>query len=189
MQAVNADVDTVFRERMQSSIDWLARALSNARKMEVVGTADVPQLILALARNTPSVDPAELEAGERLARAAQFKRDLIQRAGGALTTDGARELLGYKSAQAVHKAVAARRLLAVDDNGAKLYPAFQFDGGSIAPGIAAVLAATPTTTPWALLQFLVDGDEGMGDDRPMDLVKGGPDAVKRVASFARTLED
>lgn len=188
-QAASAEIEAMFRQRMHNSIDWLARSLSGARMMDVVGTADVPQLIIALVRNTPSIDPAHLDAGERLARTAEFKRDLVQRAGGALTAEGVRDLLGHKSLQAVHKAVASRRLLAVDDNGRKLFPAFQFDGDNVAPGMPPVLAATPTTSPWALLQFMVDGDEGLGDDRPMDMVKGTSDTVERLVRFARALED
>ena len=99
-----------------------------------------------------------------------------------------RKLLGYKSVQAVHKAVASGRLLAVDDNGRALHPAFQFDGAAIIPGMAAVLAATPTTKPWALLQFMVEGDEGLGDERPIDMLKGDPETVRRLVRFAAKSE-
>ena len=70
-----------------------------------------------------------------------------------------------------------------------LFPAFQFDGGRVAPAMATVLAATPTTSPWARLQFMVEGDEGLGDERPMNMVTGGPETVDRLIRFARTLED
>lgn len=118
---------------------------------------------------------------------AEFKRGLIKRAGGALTADQVQDLLGYKSVQAVHKAVASGRLFVVDDNGRKLFPAFQFDGASVVSGLAAVLAATPTTSPWALLQFMVAGDEGLGDEQPM--VIGGVEKIERLVRFASTLED
>jgi len=183
------DVDVVFRQRLENSVDWLIRSLSREAKLAVVASADVPQLVLSLARNTPSTDPEERQAAERLARTAEFKRDLLQRAGGTLTTEQVRELLGHKSVQAVHKAVAAHRLLAVDDSGTKLFPAFQFDGGQILPGMAHILAAAPSASTWALLQFLVEGDEGLGPDRPIDLIKAGPEDLARAARFARTLED
>lgn len=131
----------------------------------------------------------DLHAAERLTRTAEFKRDLIERAGGALTAEQIQKLLGHKSVQAVHEAVSSRRLFAVDDNGRRLFPALQFDGYSIVPGIAPVLAATPTASPWALLQFLVNGDEGLGDERTMDMLKGPPDAIDRLVRFARKLED
>lgn len=182
------NIDAAIRLRMQTSIDWLLRSLSKAGKIEAVGSADVPQFLLALARHTPSLDPAEGEAAERLARAAAFKRDLLERAGGILTTEQVRTLLGYKSSQAVHKAVATRRLLVVDDNGTKLFPAFQFDGASLRPAMAELLAATPTTGGWALLQFLVEGDDGLAT-RPLDLIAGDAAAVARLVRFVRTLED
>lgn len=183
------NVDAAIRLRMQASVDWLLRSLSKADKIAAVGSADVPQFLLALARRAPSLDPAEQEAAERLAQAAEFRRDLLARSGGALSTEQVRTLLGYKSTQAVHKAVAARRLLAVDDNGTRRFPAFQFDGASLRPALAAILAAAPGASPWALLQFLIEGDEGLGTDRPIALLDGGPDAIARLVRFARTLDD
>lgn len=179
----------VIHRRMQNGADLVARSLSATRLKDVVGTAGFTQMLIAILRHTPAIDPEEFRAAERLARMAEFKRDLVERAGGVLTAEQVQKLLGYKSVQAVHKAVASRRLLAVDDNGRKLFPAFQFDGGSVALGMAAVLATTPTTSPWALLQFLVEGDEGLGDERPTDMVNGGPQMVERLVRFASTLED
>lgn len=188
--AANAvDLDAIFRQRLENSVDWLIRSLSREAKLAVISSADVPQLVLSLARNTPSTDPAETDAAERLVRTAEFKRDLLQRAGGSLTAEQVRTLLGYKSVQAVYKAVAVGRLLVLDDNGTKLFPAFQFDGSHILPGMADFLAAAPDTSPWALLQFMVDGAEGLGPERPMNLVKSGRDACARTVSFARTLEN
>lgn len=188
-QAASAEVVEVIHRRMRNGADLVARSLSAARLKDVAGTADFAQMLIAILRNTPAIDPNELRTAERLARTAEFKRDLVERAGGALTAEQVQKLLGHKSVQAVHKAVASRRLLAVDDNGRKLFPAFQFDGGSVASGMAAVLAATPTTSPWALLQFMVEGDEGLSAERPIDMVKSGPKIIERLVRFASTLED
>ncbi|WP_230772501.1 hypothetical protein [Sphingomonas sp. Leaf4] len=188
-QSASAEVADVIYRRMQNGAALVARSLSPAHLKDVAGTADFTQMLLAILRNTPAVDPEELRVAEQLARTAAFKRDLVSQAGGALTAEQVRALLGYRSVQAVHKAVTSHRLLVVDDNGRKLFPAFQFDGGSIAPGMAAVLAATPTTSPWALLQFMVEGDEGLGEDLPMTMVTGGPDTIQRLVRFAATLED
>ena len=190
VSAANAvDIDVVFRQRLENSVDWLIRSLSREEKLAVVDSADVPQLVLSLARNTPFTDPAERDEAERLAQTAEFKRDLLKRAGGALTAGQVCTLLGYKSIQAVLEVVAAGRLLALTDNEIKLFPAFQFDGSHILPGMADILAAAPRTSHWALLQFLVNGDEGLGPGRPMDLIKGGSLACARAVRFARTLED
>ena len=187
--AANAEVVEVIHRRMHNGADLVARSLSTERLKAVAGTAGFAQMLIAILRNTPAIDPNELCAAERLSRAAEFKRVLVERAGGALTAGQVQKLLGYRSVQAVHKAVASRRLFAVDDNGRKLFPAFQFDGSSVVSGMAAVLAVTPTTNPWALLQFMVDGDEGLGDEQPTNMVSGGAETIKRLIRFASTLED
>lgn len=187
--AAAGEVANVIQRRLQNGAALLARSLPLARLKDVAGTADFTQMLVAILHHLPAVDPEERRAAERLARTAAFKREMIERAGGALTAEEVRTLLGYKSVQAVHKAVANRRLLVVDDNGRKLFPAFQFDGAGIAPGIGPVLEASPTTRGWAMLQFLVDGDEGLGDEDPMDMVKGDPDTIARLARFAATLTD
>ena len=118
-----------------------------------------------------------------------FKRDLLARSGGALTMTEVRMLIDAASVRAVMDEVAARRLLVVDEAGTLLFPAFQFEGGSVALGVCEVLAAAPTTGGWALLQFFVDGDEGLGAELPMILVKGGRAEIDRVVRFARKLDD
>lgn len=189
VQVASSEVVEVIHRRMQNGAELVSRSLSPTRLKDVASTAGFAQMLIAILRNTPAIDPDDLRTAERLARTAEFKRDLVERAGGALTAEQTRKLLGYKSVQAVHKAVASRRLLAVDDNGRKLFPAFQFDGGSVVVGMAAVLSATPTTSTWALLQFMVEGDEGLGDERPMDMVKEGLPVVDRLVRFVSTLED
>ena len=188
-QVANAEVVEVIQQRMLNGASLVGQRLSKARLKEVASAADFTQMLIAILRNTPSIDPAELRVAEQLSRAVEFKRDLIVRAGGALSADQVQELLGYKSVQAVHKAVASGRMLAVDDNGRKLFPAFQFDGGSVASGMIAVLSATPTTKPWALLQFMVAGDVGLGNEQPISMIKGGFKAIERLVRFASTLED
>lgn len=186
--AASAEVVEVIHRRIRNGTDLWVRSAPATSVMDVAGTAGFVQMLLGILRNVPAIDQDELRTAERLARTAEFKRDLIERAGGALTAEDVRKLLGHKTVQAVHKAVASRRLLCVDDNGRKLFPAFQFDGAAPVSGMAAVLAATPTTKPWALLQFMVDGDEGLGDERPTDMIKGGAEAMERLVRFASTLE-
>ena len=128
------------------------------------------------------------DGSQNAARTAEFQRSLLQRAGGALTVEQVRSLLGCDSGRSVREAVVARRLIAMDVAGIELFPAFQFDKDDVAPGIALVLSEAPNTSPWAILQFFVEGDEALGDDLPMDLIKRGPDEIARAARFARTLE-
>ena len=69
-----------------------------------------------------------------------------------------------------------------------LFPASQFDAVALVPGMAAVVAAMPAVKPWALLRFMVEGDERLGDERPTDTVEGGPEAIRRLVRFASTLK-
>jgi hypothetical protein len=148
------------------------------------------QLLLRLLQETLSIDPSDKSTRERLARVAEFKKRMLDKAGGVLGTKEVREMLGYKSAQAVHKAVASKRLLAIDDNGSKLYPAFQFEGASILTGMRAVLEAAPSVSPWSILRYMVVGDDGLGSDLPMDLIRQGDEAIDRaVRSPARYKTD
>ena len=135
-----------------------------------------------------SDNPRQNDGGQNLTRTAEYRLTMLQRAGGAFTAAQVKSMLGCTSAENVREAVAAHRLLAVDVTGVMLFPAFQFDENRVVPGMAAVLSAAPKTNPWAVLQFFVAGDEGLGDDLPMDLVKGGRDDIARASRFARTLE-
>lgn len=129
------------------------------------------------------------EAAERITNAVAFKRRMLDAAGGALTAEKVRTLLEHKTIQAVYKAMKDRRLLMVEDNGTKLFPVFQFDGNAILPGIAKVLNVAPHTTGWAILQFLVSGDEGLDGMSPIALLKGSDAEIEHVVRFARSLED
>ena len=72
---------------------------------------------------------------------------------------------------------------------ARLFPAFQFAGATVLPGVARVLAAAHGTASWAILQFLVEGHEGLGGERPVDMLRGDDDAVARLVRFAGALAD
>jgi hypothetical protein len=160
-----------------------------AAKAEAAKSPDVPSLLLNLVRGLPVIETDDRELKDSLIAAVEFKRGLLTAAGGALTADQVREVLGHKSLQAVYKAVKERRLLMVEDNGRQLFPAFQFRGGAVSPAVPAILATAPCTPGWRILQFMVSGDEGLGSERPLDLIHGTAEDEARVARFARTLED
>lgn len=183
------DADRVLHDRIVASTDRIIKMMPAAAKAAAISSVDVPSLVFHLALGIPAVETDDPEAAERITNAIAFKRRMIDAAGGALTAEKVRTLLGHKTIQAVYKAVKDRRLLMVEDNGTKLFPVFQFDGNAILPGIAKVLGAAPNTTGWAILQFLVSGDEGFDGTNPIVLLKGSDAEVERVVSFARTLED
>lgn len=183
------DVDRILRDRILASADRIIKMMPAAAKTAAIGSIDVPALVLNIARGIPSVEAGDPEQVEEITRAIAFKRRLIEAAGGAFDAEAVRNLLGHKTVQAVYKAARDRRLLMIDDNGAKLFPAFQFDGNAILPAIPRVLGAAPGASGWAVLQYLVSGDDGLGDARPIDLLRGNQDDVDRVVRVAQTLDD
>jgi hypothetical protein len=178
-----------LRDRLIASIDRIVQMTSAAAKAEAATSPDVPSLILSLVRGLPVTEQDDPTVKDRVVAAIEFKRKMLGEAGGALTAAEVRDVLGHKTLQAVYKAVKERRLLMVEDHGQQLFPACQFHDGAVSPAIADVLHAAPHTDGWGVLQFLISGDLGLGERRPIDLLKGGPDDVARVIRFARTLED
>jgi len=182
-------VDTILRDRLIASADRIVQMMSAAGKAEAAKSPDVPSLILSLVRGLPVTETDDPGVKDTIIAGIEFKRRMLTEAGGALTAAQVRDVLGHKTLQAVYKAVKERRLLMVEDNGQQLFPACQFHDGAVLPAIAGVLNAAPNTDGWSVLQFLVSGDQGLGERRPLDLIKGGADDVGRVIRFARTLED
>lgn len=104
-------------------------------------------------------------------------------------TDGVRQLLGRDdepvSRQAVHK---RKGLLALTTgSGQVVYPAFQFSGRTLAPGMDRVLEvlSADVVSRWTLASWLVSPDVELDGDRPIDvLFSGQPAAVDRVVQAA-----
>lgn len=183
------DVDRILRDRIMASADRIIKMMPASAKTAAIGSIDIPALVLNIARAIPSVEPGDPDHAEEIVRAVAFKRGLIEAAGGAFDAESVRKLLGYKTVQAAYNAANDRRILMVDDNGARLFPAFQFDGNAILPAIPRILAAAPQSSGWTILDYLVNGDEGLGNARPIDLIKGSEADIERVLRFARTLDD
>lgn len=82
------------------------------------------------------------------------------------------ERLGVAEAE-----VEARRtrggLLAIPVWGAPAYPAFQFVGGKVAPGLEPLLASFADLDPWATLDALVARDEALGGGSLADALQAG----------------
>lgn len=89
------------------------------------------------------------------------------------------------SRQAVHK---RRGLLALTTgSGQVVYPAFQFDGRRLVPGLAAVLDSLPETlvSRWTVASWLVSPEAELEGARPIDVLRdhgsGGHAAVQAAA--------
>jgi hypothetical protein len=136
----------------------------------------------------PAVDGQAfgLDARSRaLLRGKEIALHDIKAAGGAFTLDEVCQLMGHVSRQVIERRVREGRLLAVlGPSNRRVYPAIQFRAdGQVLPGIKEVLLALPTENPWAILNFLVNPDSHLDDQKPIDLLKAGQtDLVVQAAA-------
>lgn len=117
-----------------------------------------------------------------LARGAKLKEELIERAGGLLSSRKAANLLGI-SPQALHKRMNKGRLLAIGLAGGDLgYPAFQFESEAMQTGVAAVLASIGVDEPWGRLNFLFLTLDELGGETAVDAIRAGKTAAAVLAA-------
>ena len=119
------------------------------------------------------------------ARGMALKRDLLERAGGALTAEEVAAVLGVSS-NAVHVRRQRGTLLAVRDGAdGLLYPACQFGNGGSLPGLDLVLAAFTVEGEWTRLSVLLIPAPALGGATPLDALRRGDTAgaVEAVSSY------
>ena len=183
------DIDQILRDRIFASTDRIIKMMPLAAKTAAASSVDIASLVFNIARSIPAVEAGDPGEAEDITNAIAFKRRMIEGAGGAFDAEAVRRLLGHKTVQAVYKAAREHRLLMVDDNGSKLFPACQFDGNAVRPAIGRILAASADLGGWAVLQFLVCGDEALGDARPLDLLAGSEADIARLVRAAQARAD
>jgi hypothetical protein len=118
-------------------------------------------------------------------RGVRIKRELLERAGGTLSTGEAAGFLGV-TPQAIHGRRTRRTLLGVRAaNGDYVYPAFQFGSHGVLPGLADVLAAFQVDEPWTQLSVLLSPAGRLGGQTPLQALCDGrvTDAIEAVASY------
>ena len=127
-------------------------------------------------------------------QAERFRTGLAERAGGMLSRADAAELLEV-SEGAVEELRKSGRLLGVSCGAEIRFPAAQFAGRAVLPGLEAVLAAFGDMNPWGQLQLLVAPIDGFGkkpasllDLLAMDVV-GTPAVEAREDSAAARWSD
>ena len=156
---------TLIEEATAAPTDQLAmlEALSSAPWVKEL-TADDPIL------------QAKLRGLER-------RQEILQKAGGVLTSEEVAELLGV-SRQAVDKRRAANQLLALTQGRRGYnYPGFQFEDGKALVGLDRVLANLEDLDPWMKLIFFTSPHERLYGRTPVEaLRKGRLDEVVAVAS-------
>jgi hypothetical protein len=112
------------------------------------------------------------------------QRALLDRAGGGLTTTEVAQRLNV-SEQEVDELRAAGRLVAVPDPDSLgwAYPACQFEGPQIVPGLPEVLSDFSVKSPWTRLYVLIGEDPALDGRTPFEALKDGDlDMVREIVS-------
>jgi hypothetical protein len=116
-------------------------------------------------------------------RGLKRKRQMLETAGGALTSEKAAEILGI-SRQAVDKRRASNQLLALTQGKRGYsYPNLQFEDGKTLIGLEEVLAELKKLDPWMQMVFFTSPNERLGDKTPLEGLKNG--LVSEVKAAAR----
>jgi hypothetical protein len=114
-----------------------------------------------------------------IARGAEQKLDLLKEAGGALPVSDVAKLLGI-SRQAVDKRRREGKLLAIARGADYAYPACQFEGDDVVPGLPEILGARGLQHPWAALAFLVTPEDQLGGRSPLEALRRKDAKLKDV---------
>ncbi len=135
-----------------------------------------------------AIDASAFEPDARaraILRGLDFAQADLKAAGGAFDIEQVRRLLHGVSRQAVDKRVNAGGLLAVPGpSNRRRFPAVQFmDDGSVVEGLKAVRETLGYTSPWSILNFLVNPQDGLSGDKPIDRLRTG-DVASVLASAA-----
>ncbi|MGH9119175.1 MAG: hypothetical protein ACRD0A_15230 [Acidimicrobiales bacterium] len=146
----------------------------------------------ALTRSLDGVGEAgdPVVAGRRAAATALAGALWSERLGPVHDTAGAAAILGGITKQAVSERARRHRLLALRTGSGRLvYPAFQFNGNDVLPGVVDVLAvARPDpVTAWTVASWLTTPDPVLGGRTPVAALRDGDADAVLVA--ARDMAD
>ncbi len=133
--------------------------------------------------SSPDLDP--VSAGRDAALEAMAGSLWSEELGPFYDSDGVRQLLGGVSKQAVSDRVQRHRLLALRTGSGRLvYPAFQFDGRSVAQGLGDVLSivAPDDVESWYTASWLTSSDPALGGHSPVEALKAGEQAAVEAAA-------
>lgn len=128
-------------------------------------------VLASAAAALPAVE--ELDPAARLlAEGAQYKTELLARAGGSIGVGEVAELLGI-SRQGVDKQRKAGKLIALPAGSDLRYPSCQFTSRGLIPGLQQVLKALPIQDGWMRLEWLLTADDALQGQSPLQALQSG----------------
>ncbi len=172
--------------RNREAVRELTEAMRKLRRRTSVPLAHLARLAIGLAVGPEQSRRNQMELA--LARGLEARQQLAEAEGGSASSEEAARLLGI-SKTAVLKRLEAGRLLAWREERlqAARFPLWQFDKhGQVLAGLQEVLACLnrdPNLDAWGKMLFFLQTKAGLGDKRPLDLLREG--RVKEVCQAAR----
>jgi hypothetical protein len=126
----------------------------------------------------PSVGRAAFEPDARaraLLRGVEIAETDLAISGGAFDLDQVQRLMHGVSRQRIERRVQEGSLLAVPGpSNRRRYPTVQFNpDGSVVPGLKAVQEVLNFSSPWSVLSFLVNPDDHLDNERPIEKLRRG----------------
>jgi len=188
LRAGSRPAQTAFLARAMNALARLAPAIDERNASDAAGATSDFSVLLAALRQPESIMALQAEdplAPARL-RGLEAKERLLQAEGGTVAVGEVANLLGI-SRQAVDKRRRAGRLigLAVGRRGYR-YPAWQFCGGEMLPGldqVLAELAVNEICDPWTWVIFMLNPHTRLDNQTPLAALRDGQ--VEPVRSIAR----
>lgn len=187
---------SVFTRLMREAIR-LVKSMSPMEVAEILSSKNDARLLVELARRPEVVAelvPLDIEKESEytqpevvstlaMLRGLAGRQELIEAAGGTLTSQQVSKLLGL-TRQAVHKKTKNRELLALSSGRrGNVYPALQFTKkGKILEGLDQVLQAIDQDT-WQTLIFLLESQVDLDNKTPIEALRQGN--IEKVVSAAR----
>ena len=186
------DLEEALLRRVEGSLRASLRRMTQSELMRAVEAPSPAATVAQIISAAPNVGLEEDSAWTRaLARGAARKQEMIQRAGGVLSSADVAELLGITVSAVNQRKNRHRSILAVPLSGGEWgFPARQFVDGAVREGLAEVVRAAGEMNSWVLLSILLDGAGEEGGPTLLDRLHDPgvrADAVHRVETYGEQL--
>ncbi|MGI9183183.1 MAG: hypothetical protein ACR2H9_22110 [Longimicrobiaceae bacterium] len=168
-EADRGALTTAFVQRYLHLLQRLGDAAPAQALLDALAASDdVAGLAELLAEVAPLDPPRPDPLAAAYARGARAKEEILEKAGGGYRAGEVAEMLGV-SPQAVHARRQRGTLLAVPQlNGEFLYPACQFTGSGVVPGLDRFLKAFHVQSPWTRLAVLLSPSPQLEGRSPLE---------------------
>lgn len=170
LEQARRQLEEAIFSRVEGSLRESLRRMTSSDLMRAVEAPTPAATVAQIISAAPDVGIDQESAWTRaLARGAARKQEMIQRAGGVLSSGQVAELLGITVSAVNQRKNRHRSILAVPLSGGEWgFPARQFADGAVRAGVADVVRAAGEMNPWVLLSILLDDAADQGGPTLLD---------------------